>query len=79
LPGKWFSRNHFFVFLPLEKLVNKKHFSLKEKFGLIFKKVFSFYFGRKTLSRNCENLGISFYLLIISNLVLKLLIDIYFV
>jgi len=30
LHGKWFSRNHFFVFLPLEKLVNKKHFSLRK-------------------------------------------------
>jgi len=27
--------------LPLEKLVNKKHFSVKGKFGLVFKKVFS--------------------------------------
>jgi hypothetical protein len=43
------------VYLPLEKLVNEKYFSIKEKFGLIFRKMFSFYFGRKTLSRNCEN------------------------
>jgi hypothetical protein len=35
-------------------LVNEKHFSFKEKFGLIFMKVFSFSFGRKTLSRSCE-------------------------
>jgi len=35
-------------------LVNEKHFSVKEKFGLIFMKVFSFYFGRKTLSGSCE-------------------------
>ena len=35
-------------------LVNRKHFSIKENFGLIFKKVFSFYFGQKTLSRSCE-------------------------
>jgi uncharacterized protein YpbB len=47
----------FCVCLSLEKLVNgkhftvnKKHFPVKEKFGLVFRKVFSFYFGRKTLS-----------------------------
>jgi len=52
----------FYVCLPLEKLVNEKHFSInekyflaKEKFGLIFRKVFSFYFGRKILSGSCEN------------------------
>jgi hypothetical protein len=42
------------VYLPLGKLVNGKHFPVKGKFGLIFKKVFSFYFGQKTLSRSCE-------------------------
>jgi len=47
--------------LPLEKLVNGKyfpvngkHFPVKEKFGLVSMKVFSFYFGRKTLSESCE-------------------------
>jgi len=39
----------FFICLPLEKLINEKHFAVKEKFGLVFRKVFSFYFGRKTL------------------------------
>ena len=29
------------VFLSLEKLVNKKHFPVKEKFGLVSRKVFS--------------------------------------
>jgi hypothetical protein len=29
------------VYLPLKKLVNGKHFSVKEKFGLVFRKVFS--------------------------------------
>jgi hypothetical protein len=29
------------VCLPLEKLVNGKHFTVKEKFGLVFRKVFS--------------------------------------
>jgi hypothetical protein len=34
--------------------VNKKYFPVKRKFGLIFRKVFSFYFERKTLSGSCE-------------------------
>jgi hypothetical protein len=49
------------VCLLLEKLVNikhfpvnGKHFSVKEKFCLVFRKVFSFYFGWKTLSGSCE-------------------------
>ena len=42
------------VCFPLEKLVNGKLFPVKENFGLIFKKVFLFYFRRKTLCRNCE-------------------------
>ena len=44
------------VCLPLEKLVNGKHFPVKEKFGLVFRKVFSFYFERKTLSGSCEKI-----------------------
>jgi hypothetical protein len=40
--------------LPLEKLINGKHFSVKEKFSLVSRKVFFFYFGQKTLSRSCE-------------------------
>jgi uncharacterized protein YlzI (FlbEa/FlbD family) len=32
-----------FVYLPLEKLVNKKHFPVKEKFGLVSRNVFSFF------------------------------------
>jgi len=48
--GKWFPGNHFpnfsngklsYVCLPLEKLVNGKHFPVKGKFGLVFRKVFS--------------------------------------
>jgi len=42
------------VCLPLEKLINGKHFPVKGKFGLVFRKVFSFYFGWKTLSGSCE-------------------------
>ena len=44
----------FCVCLSLEKLVNGKHFPVKEKFGLVSRKVFSFYFGRKTFSGSCE-------------------------
>jgi len=50
-----------YVCLSLEKLVNGKYFSIngkhfpvKEKFDLVFRKVFSFYFGWKTLFENCE-------------------------
>jgi hypothetical protein len=53
--GKLFFK-FFYVCLLLEKLVNKKYFPInkkyfpvKEKFNLISRKVFSFYFGRKTL------------------------------
>jgi len=49
------------VCLPLEKLINRKHFSVngkhfpvKGKFSLVSRKVFSFYFGWKTLSGSCE-------------------------
>ena len=40
--------------LSLEKLVNVKDFPVKVKFCLVSRKVFSFYFGRKTLSGSCE-------------------------
>ena len=58
LSGKCFLKNHFsnfFIFVSsLEKLVNGKHFPVKEKFGLVFRKVYFVYFGRKTLSGSCE-------------------------
>jgi len=45
------------ICLLLEKLINRKYFpvnekyfSVKEKFDLVFRKVFSFYFERKTFS-----------------------------
>jgi len=44
------------VCLPLKKLVNEKHFLVIEKFSLVFKKVFSFYFRHKLLSRSCEKI-----------------------
>jgi hypothetical protein len=51
--GKLFSKLSC-VCLPLGKLINGKHFSVKKIFGLVFRKVFSFYFERKTLSGSCE-------------------------
>ena len=45
---------HSCVCLLLEKLVNGKHFQVKGKFGLVYRKMFSFYFGQKTLSRIYE-------------------------
>jgi len=58
-----------------QKIVSgkRKNFAVKEKFGLVLRKMFSFYFERKTLSGSCEK----FRNVIISNLVLKLLIAIY--
>jgi len=64
------------VCLSLEKLVNGKHFPAKKKFGLIFRKVFSILDG-KHFPEVVKNLEMSYYLLIISNVVLKLLIAIY--
>jgi hypothetical protein len=60
ISGKLFFKL-FSVCLPLEKLVNRKHFSVNEKhfpvkgkFGLISRKVFFIYFGWKILSGSCE-------------------------
>jgi len=58
------------VCLSLEKLVNGKHFSVKEK-------CFPFILDRKHFPEVVKNLEMSYYLLIISNLVLKLFIAIY--
>jgi hypothetical protein len=51
----------FYIFLSLKKLINEKrflvngkHFPVKEKFDLISRKVFSFYFERKIFFENCE-------------------------
>jgi len=46
--------NFFYIYLLLKKLVNRKHFPVNEKFSLVSRKVFSFYFERKTLSGSCE-------------------------
>ena len=42
--------NFFYIYFLLAKLIDKKYFLVKEKFSLVSKKVFSFYFERK----NCE-------------------------
>ena len=54
--GKEFLRKYFLNFLYLFVFIKviRKYFLVKEKFGLVFRKVFSFYFGRKTLSESCE-------------------------
>jgi len=51
----------YYVYLLLEKLINKKYFSVnekyfpvKEKFSLVSRKVFFFYFERKTLFESCK-------------------------
>jgi hypothetical protein len=59
-------------------LVNEKYFLVKEKFSLISRKVFFFILNRKYFPEVVKNLEMLYYLLIISNLVLKLLIVIYF-
>ena len=65
------------VYLLLKKLINRKYFLIKEKFGWIFRKVFFFFLDGKHFPEVVKNLEISYYLLIISNLILKLLIAIY--
>jgi len=65
------------VCLHLGKLVNGKHFPVKEKFGLVSRKVFSFILDGKHFLEVVKNLEMSYYLSIISNLILKLLIAIY--
>jgi hypothetical protein len=70
----------FYICLSLKKLINEIYFLFKEKFGLVSRKIISFYFRQKILSRNCKKIKKkSCYLLIISNLVLKLLIAEYFI
>jgi hypothetical protein len=63
-----------YICLPLEKFVNGKYFPVKEKFSLV---TFLENLGGKHFPEVVKNLKISYYLLIISNLVLKLLIATY--
>jgi hypothetical protein len=65
------------ICLLLRKLVNEKYFPVKENFGLVSRKCFPFILGGKHFLEVVKNLEISYYLLIILNLVLKLLIAIY--
>jgi len=68
----------FLIFL-LKKLINEKHFPAKEKFSLVFRKVFIFILDGKHFSEVVKNLKMTYYLLIITNLILKFFIVIYFV
>ena len=65
------------VCLSLEKLVHKTHFPVKKKLAWFLENCFSFMLGEKHFSIVVKKLKISYYLLIILNLVLKLLIPIY--
>jgi hypothetical protein len=58
------------IYLSLEKLVNRKHFSVIKNFT---------WFSGKYFQEIVKNLEISYYLLITLNLIFKLLIAIYFV
>jgi hypothetical protein len=61
----------------IRKVGQQKIFFSKEKFSLISRKMFFFILDGKHFPEVVKNLEISYYLLIISNLVLKLLIVIY--
>jgi hypothetical protein len=45
----------FYIFFCVYLLL-KKYFSIEKTFDLIIRKIFSFYFGWKTLSRSCEKI-----------------------
>jgi len=75
---KWFFI-FFYICLLLKRLVNEKYFSVKKNLAWFSKKYFHFILDGKHFSEVMKNLKISYYLLIMSNLVLKLLIAIYFV
>jgi hypothetical protein len=65
------------VCLSLRKLANGKQFPVKENLVWFSGKCFPFILGRKHFLEVVKNLEMSYYLLIISNLILKLLIAIY--
>ena len=66
--------------LILEILVNKKNiFQSNKNLAWFLKNYFPFILGGKNFSEIVKNLEISYYLPIISNLIFKLLIAIYFV
>ena len=66
----------FYVYLLLEKLVNGKHFSIKKMIWFLGK-YFSFILDGKHFLKVVKNLEMLYYLLIISNLILKFFIAIY--
>ena len=81
--GKLLSKLSY-IYLSLEKLVNEKHFrstkntfQLKKNLAWFPEKCFPFILDGKHFLEVVKNLEMSYYLLIISNLVLKLLIAIY--
>ena len=57
--------------------VNRKYFPINGKFGLVSRKMFFFYFGRKTLSGSYEKFKKVILFVDYINLVLKILIAIY--
>jgi len=65
------------ICLPLEKLVNEKHFPVKKIWFGFQKSFFLKNLGGKHFLEAVKNLKMLYYLLIISNLILKLLIAIY--
>jgi len=74
----------FYICLLLKKLVNKKyflvnkkHFPVKKNLAWFSGKCFSFISDGKHSSKVVKKLKMSYYLLIISNLVLKFLIAVY--
>ena len=83
LPKKWFPKNHFPNFLVFvyqyKNWLTENTFQSKENLSWFPRKCFPFILGGKHFPEIMKKLEISFYLSIISNLVFKLLIDIYFV
>ena len=79
--GKWFFENHFpnfIVFVCHQKSWSMKNtFQSKKNLIQFTGKCFSFILGEKHFPEVVKNLEMSYYLLITSNLVLKLLIAIY--
>ena len=80
-PEKWFPGNYFLNFpclFVIKKVGQRKTLSSQRKIWLGFQKsVFLEYLDGKHFPEVMKNLEMSYYLLIISNLVLKLLIAIY--
>jgi hypothetical protein len=69
----------FYIYLSLEKLINK-NFLFSDQLKILFwfpEKCFTFILDGKYFPKIIKDLEILYYLLIISNLVLKLLITIY--